>query len=169
MKTTVTPDGTITVEHDGRTAKAWDGETVAGVLVKAEAERRFTLAVAYPADKADVSVAADGHRDFASKAAVETAAWNFMRNGAAIGLHHLDGTDGSGEVVESYVYRGPDWSIKAADDTECVVKDGDWMVGTVWSEQAWAQIQAGDVGGVSMQGRARRGKASAEKLAGLRS
>ena len=58
MKTTVTPDGTVTVETgDQPAAKSatWDGETIAGVLVKSDAELRQTLCVAYPADRADVA------------------------------------------------------------------------------------------------------------------
>ncbi len=168
------PDGTVTEVDTGRGDAAekavatWDGETVAGVLVKSEPDRRFTLAVAYPAEKADTAIASDGHRDFASKEAVEKAAWSFMANGAGIGLHHAQGTDGAGTVVESYVYRGPDWTVKGADGTECVIKEGDWMVGTIWSPPAWEQIQDGRIGGVSMQGSARRRVPTAEAVAGLR-
>jgi len=159
--------GKVTIEP-GAAKATWDGETVAGVVVKADADRQFTLGVAYPADKADTAVASDGHRDFASKSAVETAAWNFMKNGAAIGLHHMEGTDGAGTVVESYIYRGPDWIVKSGEGSQCVIKEGDWLVGTVWSDDAWAQISDGRIGGVSMQGRARRRNPAPESLANLR-
>lgn len=168
MKTTVSPDGTVTVETDAAKA-TWDGETVAGVIVKTDAARRYSLMMGYPAHKADAAVAADGHRDFAGAEAVEKAAWNFMRSGAAVGLHHLEGTDGAGETVESYIYRGPPWTIKAADGSEVVIKAGDWLVGTIWSEPAWQEIEEGRVGGGSMQGTARRRKPSPEALAELRS
>ena len=168
-KTTVTPDGTVTVET-GHAAKAatWDGETVCGVVVKAEDERRFTLTVAYPADKADVAQAQDGHRDFASKGAVEQAAWNYMLKSRVISLWHEDGTDGAGDVVESYVYRGPDWAIKAADGSEVMVKSGDWLLGIRWNEDTWPMVKEGRIRGVSPEGSARRGKAAAEVVAGLR-
>lgn len=168
MKTTVTPDGTITVEHGDHAAKAgtWDGETVAGVLVKAEDELRQTLCVAYPADRADKAVAADGHRDFASRAALEKAAHNFLASGAGIGAHHADGTDGAGTTLESYIWAGDD---KQFPGSEYTVKEGDWMVKVQWSEAAWADIKAGKIGGVSMQGRARRAAASPDKIAALRS
>jgi len=37
-----------------------------------------------------------------------------------------------------------------------------------WEPEAWQMIRSGEIGGVSMQGRARRGKPSAEAVAGLR-
>jgi putative serine protease XkdF len=149
-------------------AATWDGETIAARLLKADPARRYTLDVAYPADKADVALALDGHRDFASKAAVEDAAWDYMRRFRQVGVYHADGTEGAAEVVESYVYRGPDWAVQAADGSECVIKAGDWLVGFIWSPEAWADIEAGKIGGVSVQGKARRRKPSAEAVAGLR-
>ena len=165
MKVTETADGTVTVET-GHAAKGatWDGESVAGVLVKASDERRYTLTVAYPADRADAEVAADGHRDFASKAAVEEAAWNYLLKSPNVGLWHADGTDGAGAVVESYVYRGPDWET----DAGYMVKSGDWLLGIVWEPEPWELIKAGKIGGVSMQGSAQRRKPTAEAIAALR-
>lgn len=142
---------------------------IAGRLVKSDDERRYTLVVGYPANKPDASVAADGYRDFASKAAVEDAAWSYLANSPNVGLWHADGTDGAGRVVESYIYRGPDWTVKAADGTEHTVTAGDWLLGIQWGEQAWDDIKAGRIGGVSMQGRAERRTPSAEAVASLRS
>ena len=160
---------TTTVVDDGQdepAAKAtWDGQCVSGALVKAVDERRYTLSVAYPADRADVAVAQDGHRDFASKAAVEEAAWNYLRNGGKVGLMHADGTEGAGERVESYIWPGPDWTTGSG----YVVKQGDWMLGVIWEPEAWELIKAGKIGGVSMQGSARRRKPTAEAIAALRS
>jgi hypothetical protein len=150
------------------TAKAagiWDGVSVAGVLVKAIDERRYTLTVVYPADKADAAVAADGHRDFASKAAVEDAAWNFLRKQGKVGLMHADGTEGAGEVVESFLWPGDDWATGSG----YVVKQGDWLAGIVWDEPAWEMVKAGKIGGVSMQGSAKRRKPTADAIAALRS
>ena len=167
MKVTQTPDGTVTVdtEHAAKAAATWDGQSVSGALVKAVDERRYTLSVAYPADRADVAVAQDGHRDFASKAAVEEAAWNYLRKSRNVGLMHVDGTDGSGEVVESFVWPGEDWATSSG----YVVKQGDWLLGVVWDEDSWDMIKAGKIGGVSMQGSARRRKPTAEAIAALRS
>src|ERR1700761_2471980 len=166
-KTTVTPDGTVTVDTGAEpAAKAtWDGETVSSALIKASDEQRYTLSVAYPADKADVAVAQDGHRDFASKAAVQDAAWNYLRKSRNVGLMHVDGTDGSGEVVESFVWPGEDWTTSNG----YVVKQGDWLLGVVWDEDSWGMIKAGKIGGVSMQGSARRRTPTAEAIAALRS
>jgi Putative phage serine protease XkdF len=174
---------TTTVVDDGKdgtpAAKAkWDGETITAHVLKAEPERRYTLNVIYPADKADIGVALDGHRDFASKAVVEDAAWNYMRNHRSVGSYHSPEhaaasgetykAAGSAEVVESYIYRGPDWPIKAADGSEVVIKAGDWLGGFVWTPEAWDLIKAGKIGGVSVDGAAKRRKPTAEALAELR-
>lgn len=147
----------------------WDGTGIAGRVVKEDLERCYTLTVAYPANKPDAAVAADGYRDFASKSAVEDAAWSYLANSPNVGLWHADGTDGAGRVVESYVYRGPDWTVKAADGTEHTVTAGDWLLGIQWGPQAWEDVKSGRIGGVSMQGRAERRSASAETVANLRS
>lgn len=147
----------------------WDGRTVAGQLIKSEDERRFTLHVAYPANRADKSVAADGYRDFSGPDAVEDAAWSYLLKHRKVGLWHQDGTEGSGDVAESYVYRGPDWTISAPDGSECVIKAGDWLIGIRWSEDTWPLVKSGKIAGVSMQGSAVRRRPSAEALAALRS
>jgi hypothetical protein len=159
---------TVNVEPDAA-PEPWDGEGVAGRLVKAQPDRRYTLMVAYPANKCDVAVAKDGYQDFADEASVEEAAWNYMLKSRNIGLWHEDGTDNAGDVVESYVYRGPDWVTKAADDSEHVIKAGDWLMGIRWSEPAWEDVLAGRINGVSMQGMAEREEADPADLIGLRS
>jgi hypothetical protein len=178
MKVTEKPDGTVTVET-GRAAKAtWDGETIATRVLKAEDERRYTLHVAYPADKADVAVALDGHRDFASKAVVEDAAWAYMRNFRQVGAFHTSEqaavagatlkASGAADLVESYVYRGPDWVIKAADGSEVVIKAGDWLAGFIWSPEDWKLVKEGKIGGISVEGKAKRRKPSPDAIANLR-
>jgi hypothetical protein len=178
-KTTVKPDGTVTVETGAaKSAATWDRETIAVRVLKADDERRYTLDVAYPADKADIHKAMDKHRDFASKAVVEDAAWNYMRAFRDVGLCHTPeqaasvGTEllqqGAAELVESYVYRGPDWVVKAADGSEQVIVAGDWLVGFVWTQQAWDLIKSGKINGVSVEGGAKRRKPSKAALANLR-
>ncbi len=150
-------------------AEQWDGTGVAGAVLKTEDERRYTLTVAYPANKADTSVAADGYRDFAGPQAVEDACWAYTTKSRQVGLWHADGTDGAGDVVESYIYRGPDWNVQAADGSEQVIKAGDWLLGIRWSEQTWPLVKQGLIGGVSMQGTASRRQPSAEAIEQLRS
>lgn len=161
---------TIRVLTDGNIAKEqWDGTGVAGVLVKSVEEKRYTLCCAYPSNKPDVGVSKDGHIDFASADAVEEAAFNYMVKCRSVGAWHAAGTDGAGTVVESYIYRGPDWEIAAGDGSEHVIKAGDWMLGVRWDEPTWALIKAGHIGGVSPQGTAQRRAADASTIAGLRS
>ena len=147
------PDGAVYVTGAADAAKEhWDGETVAGQVVKAVEERRYTLSMGYPADSPDIAKSRDGHLDFASAEEIEKAAWGYLSNGAEVGLFHEDGTEGAGRIVESYIYRGPDWPV--SDDV--VIKSGDWLIGTIWSEPAWDAIKAGDIRGTSMQGKAVR-------------
>lgn len=157
-------DTRIVIDGDDVTKEEWNGG-VSGLLLKADATQRYTLLMGYPANKADVGVALDGHKDFARPEAIEKCAWEFMAN-PNIGLWHEDGTDGSGKCVESYIYRGPDWTIKAANDSECVIKAGDWLLGIQWSEETWPLVLEGKIGGGSMQGTARR--RTPESTEGLR-
>jgi len=173
MRVTVEDSSGKVVIEDGAVKAAkpgeWDGSTVAGPVVKAAPHRRYTLQVAYPVNKADAVVAADGHRDFTGPEALEDAAWSFLTKSPKVGLHHAPGTDGAGRVVESYIYRGPDWVIKAADGSEQTVTAGDWLCGIVWDHQSWDMVLSKRINGVSMQGSARRRKPTREALAQLRS
>lgn len=110
-------------------------------LAKADDAQRYTLGVAYPADEID------SHGDFASAEDVEKAAWQYLTKARGVGLMHKSGTDGAGVVVESYIYRGPDWTV---DDQ--IVKAGDWLLGVVWDEASWQEIQTGRLRGYSIQG-----------------
>lgn len=154
---------------DMESTKSQADPDVSGVVVKSADEQRYTLTVAYPANKPDVAIAQDGHRDFASAEAVEKAAWSYLRQSPRIGLWHKDGTDGAGTVCESYIYRGPDWHISAPDGSEQVIKSGDWLMGIIWDESSWPLVKQGLIGGVSPQGRARRRTPTPAALAQLRS
>lgn len=163
--------GKVTVDPGAarkQAAEEWDGTGIATQVFKAAPERRYTLALAYPALKPDRGVASDGFRDFATPQAVEDAAWAYLRKGAAVGLWHAEGTENSGTCVESYVYRGPDWRIDSPDGSVQVIKSGDWLVGVVWTPRAWDLIKSGHITGVSMQGTATRRRPDPATLAQLR-
>lgn len=133
-------------------------------VLKSEPERRYTLGLAYGANLPDVGKAADGFRDFAGPQALEDAAWSFLRKGASVGLDHMDGTEGHGQVVESYIWPGDAWP----QPNGYVVQKGDWLLGVVWDEPTWELIKSGRINGFSPQGSARRRKPSPEALAQLR-
>lgn len=117
-------------------------------------EQRYVLGVAYQAGPDPlIKTGADGGRDFFTDTELEKAAWQFMKS-RAVGLFHIDGTDGENhaEVVESYIFRGPDWP--QADGT--VIKAGDWLIGAVLDETAWALAKEGKITGWSPQGTAKR-------------
>lgn len=139
-------------------------------LVKAVEERRYTLGLAYPAMVPDKAVAMDGHIDFAGPELLEKTAWGWMAKHRDIGLFHKDGTEGHATVVESYIYRGPDWLVTSpVDGREYAIKAGDWMLGTIWDRYGWQLVKEGLVRGWSPEGAARRVVPTAERLAELRS
>ena len=163
--------GRVTVDPSAarkRAAEPWDGEGIAGMLVKSVPEKRITLHCCYPVNKSDVARAADGHVDFAGKQAVEDAAHEFMLKSQRIGLHHEPNTDGAGRVVECGLHRGPDGVLRAADGSEQTITDGDWMLAIQWNPETWALIKSGKIRGVSMQGSAVRRRPDPQALAQLR-
>lgn len=116
-------------------------------------EQRYVLGLAYqvgPDNK--IAKGADGKRDFFTAEELEKCAWNFLKSGPQSGLFHADGTEGAAEIVESYIYRGPDWEVSEG----TVIKSGDWLVGAVLSEQAWELKKQGVINGWSPQGRVQR-------------
>ncbi|MFF1284297.1 XkdF-like putative serine protease domain-containing protein [Streptomyces sp. NPDC058299] len=116
-------------------------------------EQRYVLGVAYQAGRDPrIKRGADGGRDFFSKEELEKAAWGFLPKGATVGLFHADATEGSATVVESYIYRGPDWDL----GNDVVVKSGDWLLGAILDERAWQLYKSGQITGWSPQGSARR-------------
>jgi hypothetical protein len=134
------------------------------LVIKAQEERRYTLGLAWPALRADVGKAVDGRRDIARPEVVERTAWAWMAKSRQVGLLHADGTEGHGTVVESYIYRGPDWTITAVDGSEQLIKSGHWLAGVIWDEVAWGLVKKGFIEGFSPQGRARRRPASADLI-----
>lgn len=148
---------------------AVDTDMFALNVVKAQAEKRYTYGLAYPALKADAARAADGAIDFASPEVVEAAAWSWMLKSRDVGLMHDDSLGGGhAQVVESHIWRGAPWTTKAADGGEVTIRPGDWCVGVVWSPEAWEQVKKGAIRGYSMQGVAQRSKPSKSTLAKLR-
>lgn len=120
-------------------------------------EQRYVLGIAYQAGPDQrIRKSQDGGRDYFTEAELEKAAFSFLRNGPRVGLFHADGTEGAATVVESYIYRGPDWPVAAPDGTVTVVKAGDWLVGAILDPVAWDLYQSGKVTGWSPQGTARR-------------
>ena len=126
-------------------------------------EQRYVLGVAYQAGKDErIKRGQDGGRDYFTAGELEKAAWKFIKSRES-GLMHVDGTEGSADVVESYIYRGPDWTVgQDAAGEDVVVKAGDWLVGAVLSPEAWELHKQGKITGWSPQGKAVRHPAKEE-------
>jgi hypothetical protein len=116
--------------------------------------QRYILSIAYKAGPdARITRGADGGRDFISEADLERAAWNYIAKGSPqVGIGHIDGTTGCAAVVESYLWRGPDWDLGDG----IVVTKGDWLLGLILDEKSWSLAQQGKLTGLSPQGTARR-------------
>jgi hypothetical protein len=114
-------------------------------------EQRYALGLAYQAGPDEkIHKGLDGRRDFISAPELEKAAWRFIKSRES-GLLHVDGTEGHIDVVESYIYRGPDWQVSE----NTVIKSGDWLVGAVFDEPTWELVKEGKLKGWSPQGRAK--------------
>lgn len=150
-------------------AKKKDRTDLAIRLLKSEgSEQRFCLGLAYPADRPDQAVAADGYRDFVKAENLERAAWSFMVKSRNIGVGHQVGTGGAAQVVESHIHRAGPWQVTGADGSTFTVQNGDWLVGVVFTPEAWQAVKAGRLNGFSPQGSARRSKPSKADLRKLR-
>lgn len=120
-------------------------------------EQRFVLGVAYQAGyDPGIRKGADGYTDYVDQDELELAAWGFMKDHPVIGLGHRDGTIGHADVVESYIYRGPDW--EQPDGT--VVKAGDWLLAAIVDKPTWQSIERGEFTGWSPEGSATRSRIS---------
>jgi len=120
-------------------------------------EDRFVLGIAFKAGRyPELRKGADGKKDIATAEVIEKAAWQYLREGRESGIEHIDGTLGHAEVVESYIYRGPDWLLKTVTGQDVLVQNGDWLVGMILDDAAWALRKAGKLNGLSPQGRVAR-------------
>ena len=108
--------------------------------------QRFVLGVAYPSDQLD------GHKEWMSAEEVEQTAWDYCRKHRRIGFFHADGTEGHMDLVESYIYRGPDWVTTDIDGNEQVIKAGYWVMGGIADEPGFEAIVAERADGWSMDG-----------------
>lgn len=161
IKALETPGPADVIKSDARS------DTAVLSVVKAAVPQRFTLGMAYPVNRLTVAKGKDGRRDIISPAEVEKTAWDWMRRSREVGLFHADGSGGHGDVVESYIHRGPTWVQKAADGSERRIHTGDWLVGVVWDEPAWVLVEKGLGGGFSPQGKAKVRPVSSERLSEL--
>ena len=120
----------------------------------ADEPQRYVLSIAYKAGKDPrITKGADGGRDFFTAEELEKAAWSYLRKGdPQVGIGHIDGTTGAATVVESYVWRGPDWDLGDG----IVVTKGDWLIGMILEPRSWELAQQGKLNGLSPQGVARR-------------
>jgi hypothetical protein len=120
-------------------------------------ESRYVLGLAYAAGRDEkITKGLDGARDFFTADELEKAAWSFLPGGATVGMFHSDepSTAGHARVVESFIHRGPDWDL----GNGTIIRKGDWLIGAICDEVAWALVKSGRVTGFSPQGSAKRRK-----------
>lgn len=125
-------------------------ERVTKALSIPDAPQRFVFGVAYPANRAD------GHGEFMSAAEVERIAWDYARNHRRVGFFHADGTEGHADVVESSIYRGPDYVAKDINGGEQQIRTGDWLLGAILDTTTWDIVTSGQADGWSIDGMMKR-------------
>jgi hypothetical protein len=146
-------DSLAKIEADQAVEVAGDGGEIDVVLkALAAGPKRFVLGVAYPANRLD------GHGEYMTADDLEATAWDYARNHRRIGFYHIDGTEGHADVVESYIYRGPDWATTDIDGREQVIKSGDWVLGGILDEPGFDLVRRRKADGWSVDGVARRRK-----------
>ena len=162
----------LTLRACGTAVKEADPEVAPDAMwqvIKARPERQFTLGLAYPAWRPDVSRAADGYRDFVSADVLEKTAHTWLHKYGDVNLHHQEGTLGHFTPAESYIWRAPDWTLESpVDGSRITIKSGDWLLGGYWDDHAWGEVKAGRVNGWSPEGGAHRVRPTTERLAQLR-
>ena len=118
-------------------------------------EQRYVLGLAYQAGRDErITKGLDNSRDYFTADELEKAAWSFLPGGAEVGIFHADGTQGHFTVTESYIYRGPDWTVG-----DTTIRKGDWLVGGICDTIAWQLVKSGQLTGFSPQGSAKRRRA----------
>ncbi|MDA8289951.1 MAG: XkdF-like putative serine protease domain-containing protein [Actinomycetota bacterium] len=134
-----------------------------GNAVKAVDDKRFALFVVYSPNKLPAR-GADHKLDVASPDVLERAAWRFALNGLKVGIDHEPGGEGAARVVENFIWRGAPWHVITPSGTKEVVSEGDWLIGLIFTPEAWVDFKAGRWSGVSMQGTATRKPATPKTL-----
>jgi len=116
-------------------------------LIKADGHLRRVYGIVYAPDEVD----AQG--DWASKETIRKAADRWMLEGRA----ELVDRDHSFQPVPAYVAES--WLVRKGDPLFPREKEGAWAVGIqVRDEELWALIEAGEIEGLSLAGRAKVSK-----------
>jgi hypothetical protein len=115
-----------------------------------ENPKRYVWGVAYPSERAD------GHHEWMSADELERTAWDFCRKGRRIGFYHADGTMGHGTVVETGIWRGPDWETTDIYGNSQVIKTNDWTMGIELDSIGFEQVVGENADGLSMDGVTKR-------------
>src|SRR6266849_4861570 len=92
----------------------------------AQYKQRYSLGVVYPKGEVDF------HGDTMTEDELEKAAWRALGKNVKVGLMHRGGTTGAGKVVESYIHRGPKFTMKDVSGNNQTIDTGDWLMGVIW-------------------------------------
>ena len=115
-----------------------------------DAETREEKRIAYA--PAMIPREIDKEGDVVATPTVERAAHDYVKSGGGVDSDH-DLIDGKGEVVESWILpEAKSWDTPDGDSKEYPA--GTWMVGIEWDAKTWERIQAGELEGLSIYGKA---------------
>ena len=131
------------VEKDGH-----DTQIDAPIVLKQEGDTEKRIAYA----PAMIPRAVDKEGDVVSTPTVEQAAHDYLKQGGGVDSDH-DLIDGKGEPVESWIEpEERTWDLP--DGSTETYPAGTWMVGIEWDADTWERIQAGELEGLSIYGKA---------------
>ncbi len=147
------------VDTQGDFAKAADIQKAAWKFGKrlynvAKASREIAKALLAAGDGNAVQINASEKtlRKMAADLAVAKSKSKKVQKGA-LGLQHAYWGDELGDIVESYI-APQDMTINGQ-----IVKAGSWLMGVVWSPEAWEMVKSGKITGYSMGGKAKKAAA----------
>ena len=131
------------VDADGH-----DTQIDAPIVLKQESDTEKRIAYA----PAMIPREVDKEGDVVSTPTVEQAAHDYLKQGGGVDSDH-DLIDGKGEPVESWIEpEERTWDLP--DGSTETYPAGTWMVGIEWDADTWERIQAGELEGLSIYGKA---------------
>lgn len=110
-------------------------------VVDSDVAKRFTYGVVYSPNEVD------SWGTYADEETIRNMCWMYMIEHQNINVEHTDGTQHHGVCVENHIHRGPSYELNGQ-----TINPGAWLAGALWSEQAWAFIESGELTGWSMEG-----------------
>lgn len=110
-------------------------------VVDIDVAKRYTYGVVYSPDEVD------SWGTYADAETIRSMCWIYMLEHRNISVEHNNGTKHHAVCVENHLNHGPAFELNGQ-----TVPTGAWLVGALWSADAWVFIESGELRGWSMEG-----------------